>query len=149
MAGILGNDDSLASKAAQLAQSVVGDDESTGVPTVQILLHDFHLRGIPPKAGIAGAMQELKTGLKMYRQHNTIMAIKKLSPVVAQAHFFTMDPEPVFGKLVTEWVDKLRQAGGKVIYDTVADPHIIRALQKAGAQIQQPDSPKFKLKALI
>ena len=149
MAGILGNDSSLTSKAAELAKAVVGDTQPEGIPTAQIILHDFHLRNIPPKVGLAGATQELQAGLKMYRQHNTIMAVKKLSPVVAQMHFFTMDPEPVFDQLVKMWVDKLRQAGGKVIYDTVADPHIIRALQKAGAQLQHSDVPKFKLKALI
>ena len=136
MAGILGNDSSLTSKAQELANSVVGETpQKDNESTIQILLHDFHLRGIPPKAGIMGAMQELQNGLKMYRKDNTIMAIKKLSPVVAQMHFFTIDPELKFDALVAEWVNKLRQAGGKVIYDTVADPHIIRALQRAGAQL--------------
>ena len=149
MAGILGNDSSLTSKAQELANAVVGEAQPNEIPTAQILLHDFHLRGIPPKAGIAGAMQELQAGLKMYREHNTVMAIKKLSPVIAQVHFFTMDPEPVFDQLVKTWLDKLRQAGGMVIYDSVSDPHIVRALHKAGAQIQPSDIPKFKLKALI
>jgi len=149
MAGILGNDSSLTSKAAQLAQSVVGETPQGAPEAGEIILHDFHLRGIPSRVGMVAVLKELQSGLKMYREKNTIMAIKKLSPQAAQIHFFTIDPEPVFDSLVSAWVNKFRQAGGKVIYDTVADPHIIRALQKAGVHLQQPDNPQYKIEALV
>jgi len=42
MAGILGNDNSLTSKAQELAKSVVGETtlEQGGIPTVKIILSD-------------------------------------------------------------------------------------------------------------
>jgi len=151
MAGILGNDSSLMSKAQELAQSVVGETpEQSGIPTEQILLQDFKLRGIELKLGLVAAVKEMKQGgVKMYRQGDTILAIKKLNPTAAQMHFFTMDKEEAFRQHVKFWLDKFKQAGGQVIYDKVADPHIIRALQAYGVQLQPSDVAEFKLKAMV
>lgn len=152
MAGILGNDGSLTSKAQELAKSVVGDAEPQqgSVPTEQILLHDMKLRGIDPKLGLTGVLQAQKQGgLRMWRKDNTIMAIKKLSPVAAKVHFFTMDPEPRFQQIVKANLESLKKSGCRVIYDVVVDPHIVRALQTAGAQVKQSDNPQFKLEAMI
>jgi hypothetical protein len=152
MAGILGNDSSLTSKAQELAKSVVGDasTEQGGVPTEQILLHDLKLRGVDPKAGLLGVIAAQKQGgLKMWRKDNTIMAVVKLSPIAARVHFFTMDPEPKFQELVKANLESLKKSGCQVIYDRVADPHIIRALQAAGAHMVPPDAPNMKLKAFI
>jgi hypothetical protein len=77
------------------------------------------------------------------------MAVKKLSPNTAQMHFFTIDKEPVFRQHIQFWMQEFKKLGGQVIYDTVADPHIIRALQAIGAQIQPSDVPKFKMKAIV
>jgi hypothetical protein len=149
MAGILGNS-SLTDKTAQIAAAVSGEEApKSGIPDEAILLKDFKLRGIPAEVGISGALAELKAGLKMYRQSNTIIAIKKLNPVTAQVHFFTMDREAEFQQLIKFWIDKLRELNCQVIYDTALDPHIIRGLQAAGATIQPSDIPQFKLKASL
>lgn len=153
MAGILGNDGSLTSKAQELAKSVVGDASSQqegSVPAEQILLSDLKLRGINPKIGIIGLTQAVKQGtLKLWRKDNTIMAVQKLSPVAAKVHFFTMDPEPHFQELVKANLESLKKSGCQVIYDVVVDPHIVRALQAAGAQVRPSDNPQFKLEATI
>jgi hypothetical protein len=158
MAGIMGGNDELLGKSLDIANLVASGGQSapsSGIagnrvsPDAQILLHDFQLRGIPAKIGMAGVGQELKQGLKMYRQSKTILAIKKLSPTEAQIHFFTLDNEPTFQKLVNFWVGKLKEAGGRVIYDSVADPHISKALQQAGVQLQQSTNPKYKLMGLL
>ena len=152
MAGLLGNNDSLTSKAAQLAKSVVGgaEPQQGSVPTEQILLYDMKLRGINPKLGLTGVLQDQKQGgLRMWRKDNTIMAIKKLSPIAAKVHFFTMDPEPKFQQIVKANLESLKKSGCQVIYDVVVDPHIVRALQTAGAQVKQSDNPQFKLEAMI
>ena len=152
MAGILGNDDSLASKAAQLAQSVVGEtsQEQAGTPTAQIILSDMKLRGVNPKAGLAGMLAAQKQGtLKLWRKDDTIMAAQKLSPIAAKVHFFTMDPEPKFQQIVKNFVATLKQNGCQVIYDVVVDPHIVRALQATGAQLRPSDNPQFKLEVTL
>ena len=150
MAGILGNDGSLTSKAQELAAAITGEAPTKGgVADEQILLHDFKLRGIDPKIGLTAALQELKSGLKMYRKGNSIVAVKKLDPNTAQMHFFTLDKEEEFRHWVKFWVDEFRKLGGRVIYDTVADPHIIRALQAIGAHIQPSNTPKFKMMAMV
>lgn len=152
MAGILGNDSSLTSKAQELAKAVVGEapQEEGSVPTAQILLSDLKLRGINPKLGLLGIAEAQKQGgLKMWRKDNTIMAVVKISPIVARVHFFTVDQEPQFQALVKEFLGSLVKSGCKVIYDRVADPHIIRALQAAGAHIVPSDTPNMKLKAFI
>lgn len=150
MAGILLNNGSLTDKAQQLANTIIGETpQKNGLQDEEILLHDFKLHGISPKVGLVAALQLIHTGTKMYRKDNTIFAVKKLDPQTAQIHFFTMDTMANFEALVKEWLDALRQSGCKVIYDTVADQHIAVALQSAGAQVQQSDNPKFKLKALI
>ena len=150
MAGILGNDSALLGKALDIANGVAGGKLKGNEPSPQeIISADFQRRGIPAKAGFAGAMKELQQGLKMYRQENTILAIKKLSPVVAQVHFFTMDSPDTFNQIVKFYIDKLKQANCKIIYDSVADQHIISALQAAGVQLQQSDMPQFKLKGLL
>ena len=149
------DDDELFGKAQDIANLVArhGSPSSSGIdsipPETRILLHDFQLRGIPPKVGMAAVLQELRQGLKMYRQSNTLLAIKKLSPVIAQIHFFTLDNDATFQKLVAFWIDKLKQAGCHIIYDTVADPHIVKALQMVGVQLQPSDNPKYKLKGMI
>lgn len=149
MAGILGDNDFLR-KSEEIARLITGDEpQASGVKDEQILLRDFKLRGIDPKIGLTGALAELKAGLKMYRKGDTIMAVKKLSPNTAQMHFFTMDKEEAFRQYVSFWVQEFKRLGGQVIYDTVADPHIIRALQSVGAQIQPSDIPKFKMKATV
>jgi len=151
MAGILGNEGSLTGKAIQLANAVTGETtQADGIPTVQILLNDFKAHGINPKAGIFGALAELKQGgLKMYRKGNTIFAVKKLNPITAQIHFFTVDQEQEFNALVKEFLGSLIKSGCKVVYERVADPHIIKALQAAGAQIVQSDVRNYPLKAYI
>lgn len=152
MAGILGNDGSLTSKAQELAKSVVGDasPEQSGTPTEQIILSDMKLRGVNPKAGLTGMLVAQKQGaLKLWRKDNTIMAAQKLSPVAAKVHFFTMDPEPRFQQIVKGFVDTLKQNGCKAFYDVVIDPHIVRALQAAGVHVKPSDNPQFKLEAVI
>jgi hypothetical protein len=149
MAGILGDNDFLR-KSEEIARLVSGDEpQASGIKDEQILLKDFKLRGIDPRVGLTGALAELKAGLKMYRKGNTIMAVKKLSPNAAQMHFFTMDKEEAFRQYITFWIQEFKKLGGQVIYDTVADPHIIRALQAVGAQVQPSDVPKFKMKAMV
>ena len=68
---------------------------------------------------------------------------------IAQIHFFTLDTDATFQKLVAFWIDKLKQAGCHIIYDTVADPYIVKALQMVGVQLQPSDNPKYKLKGMI
>ena len=158
MAGILGGGEELLGRSLNIADVIANSGQNTpnsGIAghkislDAQIILHDFKLRGIPIKEGMAGVAQELKQGLKMYRQSKTILAIKKLSPTEAQIHLFTLDDEPTFQKLVNFWIGKLKEAGGRVIYDSVADPHMVKALQQAGVQLQQPTNPKYKLMGLI
>ena len=152
MAGILGNDGSLTSKAAELAKSVVGEapQEQTSTPTEQILLSDVKARGVDPKAAIIGLTQAVHQGtVKLWRKDDTIMAVQKLSPIAAKVHFFTMDPEPKFQELVKANLESLKKSGCQVIYDVVVDPHIVRALQAAGAQVRHSDNPQFKLEATI
>ena len=155
MAGILGNDGSLTSKAQQLAAAITGDVPQQGNPqegkqVVAILLHDFKLRGLDPKLGITGLLKGVQQGvIKLIKKDNTIMAVQKLSPITAKVHFFTLDPEPQFQQIVKGFIDTLRQNGCKVIYDVVADPHNIRAIAAAGAHLQPPDMPNMKFKALL
>lgn len=152
MAGILGNDSSLTSKAQELANAVVGEapQEQAGTPAVQIILSDMKLRGVNPKAGLTGMLAAQKQGaLKLWRKDDTIMAAQKLSPIAAKVHFFTMDPEPKFQQIVKNFVATLKQNGCQVIYDVVIDPHIVRALQVAGAQLRHSDNPQFKLEATL
>ena len=152
MAGILGNDGSLTSKAQELAKSVVGETspEQGGIQTEQILLSDMKLRGVNPKAGLTGMLAAQKQGaIKLWRKDNTIMAAQKLSPIAAKVHFFTMDPEPKFQQIVKGFVDTLKQNGCKAFYDVVIDPHIVRALQAAGVHVKPSDNPQFKLEAVI
>ena len=153
MAGILGNNSSLTSKAQELAKSVVGDASSQqegSVPADQIILSDLKMRGIDPKIGLTGLIQAVKQGVvKLWRKNNTIMAVQKLSPVAAKVHFFTMDPEPQFQQIVKGFVDTLKKNGCQAIYDVVVDPHIVRALQAVGAQVRPSDNPKFKLEATV
>ena len=149
MAGILGDNDFLR-KSEEIARLVSGDEpQASGIKDEQILIRDFKLRGIDPRLGLTSALAELKAGLKMYRKGATIMAVKKLSPNTAQMHFFTMDKEEAFRQHINFWVQEFKKLGGQVIYDTVADPHIIRALQAIGAQVQPSDVPKFKMKAMV
>ena len=158
MAGILGGGEELLGRSLNIANIIANNGQNTpnsGIAgsrvssDAQILLHEFKLRGIPVKIGMAGVAQELKQGLRMYRQSKTILAIKKLSPTEAQIHIFTLDDEPTFQKLVNFWMGKLKEAGGRVIYDSVADPHMVKALQQAGVQMQQPTNPKYKLMGLL
>ena len=153
MAGILGNgaNNDFLQQSEEIARLVSGDEsQGSKVTDAAILIKDFKLRGIDPRVGLIGAIKEVNQGgVKMYRQGDTILAIKKLSPVAAQMHFFTMDKEETFRQHIKFWVDKFKQAGGQVLYDRVSDPHIIRALQAYGAQLQQPDLDNYKLKALV
>ena len=152
MAGILGNNGSLTSKAQELAKSVVGETapEQGGIPTAKIILSDMKLRGVDPKAGLTGMLAAQKQGvLKLWRKDNTIMAAQKLNSIAAKVHFFTMDSEPQFQQIVKGFVDTLKQNGCKVFYDVVVDPHIVRALQAAGAHLQPSDNPQFKLKVIL
>lgn len=150
MAGILGNNSSLTSKAQELANAVVSEAQPNEIPTAQILLSDMKLRGLNAKAGLLGMVAAQKQGaLKLWRKDNTIMAVQKLSPVAAKVHFFTMDPEPKFQELVKANLESLKKSGCQVIYDVVVDPHIVRALQAAGAQVKPSDNPQFKLEAAI
>jgi len=152
MAGILGNDNSLTSKAQELAKSVVGETspEQGGTPAAQIILSDMKLRGVNPKAGLTGMLAAQKQGvLKLWRKDDTIMAAQKLSPIAAKVHFFTMDPEPKFQQIVKGFVDTLKQNGCKAFYDVVIDPHIVRALQAAGVHVKPSDNPQFKLEAVL
>jgi hypothetical protein len=153
MVGILGGDvgGDFLRKSEEIARLVAGEaPQGSNIEDIDILMHDFKLRGIDPKVGIVAAVKEMKQGgVKMYRQGETILAIKKLNPTAAQMHFFTKDKEEAFRQHVTFWLDKFKQAGGQIIYDKVADPHIIRALQAYGAQLQPSDVAEFKLKAMV
>lgn len=161
MAGIVGGNDELLGKSLDIAHLVARGGEvppmSMGIAGARaasekelplegkILANYFQSKGIPVKVGIAGAVEELKQGLRMYRQSKTILAIKKLNPTTAQIHFFTLDDEATFNHLVKFWMDKLKEAGGNIIYDSEVEPNIVKALQEAGVRLQQSDNPKYKL----
>lgn len=153
MAGILGGSvrDDFLQKSEEIARLVAGEaPKGSNISDEEILMRDFKLRGIDPKVGLVAAVKESKqNGVKMYRQGNTVIAIKKLGPNAAQMHFFTADKEEAFRQHVKFWLDKFKQAGGQIIYDKVADPHIIRALQAYGARIVPPDANGYKLKAIV
>jgi hypothetical protein len=161
MAGIIEGNQDLLGKTLNIANLVSGGGGSasnnTGIAGSQpnsedgtaleskILANYFESKGIPLKVGMAGVAEETKQGLKMYRQSKTILAIKKLNPTTAQVHFFTLDDEATFNQLVKFWMDKLKEAGGNLIYDSEIEPNIVKALQAAGVRLQQSDNPKYKL----
>jgi hypothetical protein len=161
MAGIIEGNQDLLGKTLNIANLVSGGGGSasnnTGIAGAQpnsedgtalerkILATYFESKGIPLKAGLAGVAEEMKQGLKMYRQSKTILAIKKLNPTTAQVHFFTLDDEATFNQLIKFWMGKLKEAGGNLIYDSEIEPNIVKALQEAGVRLQQSDNPKYKL----
>jgi hypothetical protein len=153
MAEIMGGNDEILGKSLGIASLVASGGQNTPNSGIagelplegKILAHYFQSKNIPIKVGIAGALEELKQGLKMYRQSKTILAIKKLSPTTAQVHFFTLDDEATFNRLVKFWMDKLKEAGGNLIYDSEVEASTVKALQEAGVRLQQSDNPKYKL----
>ena len=161
MAGIIEGNQDLLGKTLNIANLVSGGGGSasnnTGIAGAQpnsedgvalerkILTSYFESKGIPLKAGMVGVAEEMKQGLKMYRKSKTILAIKKLNPTTAQVHFFTLDDEDTFNQLIKFWMDKLKEAGGNLIYDSEVEPNIVKALQAAGVRLQQSDNPQYKL----
>ena len=115
----------------------------------QILGNYFNNRGIPLEIGMQSVRNEVKEGLKLVPFEDSVMGYKVLKPSVAQVHFFTIATVQELSNDIQYFVDELRKAGIRTIYDTEPAPVTTTTLRESGARIEESDIPKYKLKATI
>jgi hypothetical protein len=132
-------------------QAQMGGNQLPGQNTAvtRIIMHYFQNRGIPLNVGMQAVQKQLAEGLKLIPYKNSVMGLKMLSKDVAQIHFFTTDTADQLDADIRFFVDKLKEAGIRTVYDSEMDPLVAQALTKDGSQIMQSDNPKYKLKATL
>lgn len=132
-------------------QAQMGGNQLPGQNTAvtRVIMHYFQNRGIPLNVGMQAVQKQLAEGLKLIPYKNSVMGLKMLSRDVAQIHFFTTDTADQLDADIRFFVDKLKEAGVRTVYDSEMDPLMAQALTKDGAQIMQSDNPKYKFKATL
>jgi hypothetical protein len=116
---------------------------------IDILKQYFRQANIPPEQGVKLLEAALKDGSKFTRSGNTLMAYKFLGPDSAQIYFFSVDIPHVFAQALGDLVNKLKQAGVKVIYMNKVDPTIVSTMQQIGVNTQQSNKPEYKVMATL
>jgi hypothetical protein len=131
------------------AGGMAPNSQQTGLREIDILKQYFRQANIPPEQGVKLIEAALKSGSKFTRSGNTLMAYKLLSPDDAQVYFFSVDIPHVFAQALGNLINKLKQAGVKVVYMNKVDPTIVSTMQSIGVNTQQSNKPEYKVMATL
>jgi hypothetical protein len=116
---------------------------------MKVFEHYFQNLGVDVKVGMENLMKEISQGLQLVPYQSSVMGFKPLSSGVAQIHFFTVGTLKDLTNDMRYFYKYLKDKGVRTIYNTLPAPITTQMLQELGAKLQQPDNPKYKLKASI
>jgi uncharacterized protein YgfB (UPF0149 family) len=106
----------------------------------EVITADANERGIDPQQ-VLGAVAQLiqnKQG-KLFNAGNSVLFVRLLSEDIGELHFFTEDSPIAIARYIKVFWNGLKKAGIKRVYGKADNQEILQLIQRAGADIQQPD----------
>jgi hypothetical protein len=119
------------------------------VQILKVFENYFNNLGVDVAQGMKNLQKEIDQGLQLIPFESSVMGYKPLGSGTAQVHFFTVGTLEDLANDMRYFYKYLKDKGVKTIYDTLPAPITTQMLQELGAKLQQPDNPKYKLKASI
>jgi hypothetical protein len=116
---------------------------------MKVFKHYFENLGVDVTEGMRNLQKEINQGLQLIPFESSVMGYKPLGGSTAQVHFFTVGTLEDLTNDMQYFFKYLKNKGVRTIYDTLPAPITTQMLQELGAKLQQPDNPKYKLKASI
>ena len=109
----------------------------------------FKNLGVDVAEGMRNLQKEINQGLQLVPFESSVMGYKPLGSGTAQIHFFTVGTLKDLANDMQYFFKYLKDKGVRTVYDTLPAPITTQMLVELGAKLQQPDNPKYKLKASI
>ena len=116
---------------------------------MKVFQHYFENLGVDVEQGMRNLQKEIDQGLKLIPFESSVMGYKPLGEGIAQIHFFTVGTLKDLVNDMEYFFKYLKDKGVRTVYDTLPAPITTKMLTDLGAQIQESDNPKYKLKASI
>ena len=116
---------------------------------MKVFEHYFQNMGADVQQGMQNLQKEIQNGLQLVPFESSVMGYKPLSSGKAQIHFFTVGTLKDLVDDMKYFYKYLKNQGVTTIYDTLPAPITTEMLVKLGAKVEEPDNPKYKLKATI
>ena len=116
---------------------------------MKVFQHYFENLGVDVEQGMRNLQKEIDQGLQLIPFESSVMGYKPLGGSTAQIHFFTVGTLKDLVNDMEYFFKYLKDKGVRTVYDTLPAPITTKMLTDLGAQIQESDNPKYKLKASI
>jgi hypothetical protein len=116
---------------------------------MKVFQHYFENLGVDVTEGMRNLQKEINQGLQLIPFESSVMGYKPLGSGTAQVHFFTVGTLKDLANDMRYFFKYLKDKGVRTVYDTLPAPITTQMLVELGAKLQQPDNPKYKLKASI
>ena len=116
---------------------------------MKVFQHYFENLGVDVEQGMRNLQKEIDQGLQLIPFESSVMGYKPLGGSTAQIHFFTVGTLKDLADDMRYFFKYLKDKGVRTVYDTLPAPITTQMLVDLGAELQQSDNPKYKLKASI
>jgi hypothetical protein len=116
---------------------------------MKVFQHYFENLGVDVTEGMRNLQKEINQGLQLIPFESSVMGYKPLGSGTAQIHFFTVGTLKDLANDMRYFFKYLKDKGVRTVYDTLPAPITTQMLVELGANLQQSDNPKYKLKASI
>lgn len=116
---------------------------------MKVFQHYFENLGVDVEQGMRNLQKEIDQGLQLIPFESSVMGYKPLGSGTAQIHFFTVGTLKDLVNDMQYFFKYLKDKGVRTVYDTLPAPITTQMLVDLGAELQQSDNPKYKLKASI
>jgi hypothetical protein len=116
---------------------------------MKVFQHYFENLGVDVEQGMRNLQKEIDQGLQLIPFESSVMGYIPLGGSTAQILFFTVGTLKDLADDMRYFFKYLKDKGVRTVYDTLPAPITTQMLVDLGAELQQSDNPKYKLKASI
>ena len=106
----------------------------------EIITADANQRGIDPKQVLSAIAKNIQSRKgKIFQSGNSVLFVGLLPNSAGELHFFTEDSPIAIARHIKVFWNALKKSGIERVYGNADNQEILQLIQRAGADIQQPD----------
>jgi hypothetical protein len=116
----------------------------------EVITADAKERGVDPQQVLGAIAQLIQNNQgKIFNAGNSVLFVRLLPDDGGELHFFTEDSPIVIARYIKVFWNALKKAGIERVYGKADNQEILQLIQRAGADIQQPDIEGYNWMAKV